>query len=113
MAEQPAVKPEPDESPAALPAPMDEDDMYEDAGDLEFYDTQEQGHVFEKLYLSRVPKYLWEAWHQLVQGLGDNDEVQIGTIRTWETDNLDGSSDVGTGYLINGFRFLDVGADFR
>ena len=96
MAEQVAVKAEPDaeESPAALPAPMDEDDLYEDAGDLEFYDSQEQGQVFEKLYLSRVPRYLWDAWHQLVEGLGDDDEVQIGTIRTWDTQNPDGSNSV-------------------
>ena len=66
----PHVKPEPD-STGASPAAHTDDDMYEDAGDLEFAGA-DQG-----LYLTRVPKFLWERWSQL----NDNQEVTIGTVR--------------------------------
>lgn len=52
---------------------ISEDDIYEDAGDLEF----NQDPAFQRMYLARVPKYIWEAW----QNLDDDAEIQIGTIR--------------------------------
>ena len=49
----------------------EEEDMYEDAGDLDF------SCVFESIYLTRLPKYLWKAWLQ-----SENEqEVHIGTLR--------------------------------
>lgn len=66
----PLVKPDPD-SIGASPAAHTDDDLYEDAGDLEFAGS-DQG-----LYLTRVPKFLWERWSQL----DDNQEVTIGTVR--------------------------------
>lgn len=66
----PHIQPEPD-SIGASPAAHTDDDLYEDAGDLEFAGA-DQG-----LYLTRVPKFLWERWSQL----DDNQEVTIGTVR--------------------------------
>lgn len=64
------IKPDPD-SIGASPAPRTDDDLYEDAGDLEFAGSD------QALYLTRLPKFLWERWSQL----DDNQEVTIGTVR--------------------------------
>ncbi|TFA98087.1 Transcription initiation factor IIF subunit beta [Trichoderma ghanense] len=72
------VKPEP-----ASPMAIDEEDLFEDAGDLDFYDKSVPGNTFETLYLARVPKYMWDAWVKMTEKLGDDDEIQIGTLRTW------------------------------
>ena len=66
----PHIKPEAD-SLEASPAAHTDDDVYEDAGDLEFAGA-DQG-----LYLTRIPKFLWERWSQL----DDNQEITIGTVR--------------------------------
>jgi transcription initiation factor TFIIF subunit beta len=66
------IKPDP-EAPGASPAALSEEDIYEDAGDLEFNSDP----VFQSLYLARVPKYVWEAWSKL----DDDAEIQIGTLR--------------------------------
>lgn len=66
----PHIKPDLD-SMGASPAAHTDDDLYEDAGDLEFAGA-DQG-----LYLTRVPKFLWERWSQL----DDNQEITIGTVR--------------------------------
>lgn len=72
------IKPDPD-APGASPAAFSEEDIYEDAGDLEF-NTEDK---FQRLYLARVPKYVWDAWNKL----DDNEEIRIGTIRqSFETD---------------------------
>lgn len=68
------VKPDPD-APGASPAPLD-DDIYEEAGDLEFNADPR----YSKLYLARVPRYVWEAWSKL----DEDAEIQIGTIRIEE-----------------------------
>lgn len=52
------------------PYPED-DDIYEDPGDLDFSGAQ------QNLWLSHVPKSIWEA----VASLEDDQEVEIGTIR--------------------------------
>ena len=66
----PHIEPDPD-SVGASPTAHTDDGLYEDAGDLEFADA-DQG-----LYLTRVPKFLWERWSQL----DDNQEVTIGTVK--------------------------------
>lgn len=83
--QDPHIKADPD-------APAAEEDLYEDAGDLEFYDKN--AGAFETLYLARVPRYMWEAWYKLTERLGDDDEIQIGTLRTWTNQKPDGTSDV-------------------
>ena len=67
--QEPQIKPDPD-SLGGSPAAQDED-VYEDAGDLDFSGTE------PGLYLTRIPKFLWERWSKL----DDNQEVQIGTLR--------------------------------
>ncbi len=70
------VKAEPDD---ASPAPLDED-IYEDAGDLDFFEPTSQN---ANLYLARVPQYVWDAWDKL----DADSEIPSGTIRQWtETD---------------------------
>ncbi|KAI4266823.1 MAG: hypothetical protein L6R38_008527 [Xanthoria sp. 2 TBL-2021] len=64
------VKVEPP-SAAASPAPQSDDDIYEDAGDLDF------SHAVQGLYLTRIPKYLWESWSTL----DDDEEIRLGTMR--------------------------------
>ena len=64
------IKPEPmDDTPSPY---MDEDDdMYEDTGDLDFSQSQQQ------LWLSHIPRQLWET----LSRLQDDDEIEIGTVR--------------------------------
>lgn len=64
------IKPDPD-SVGASPAAQIDEDIYEDAGDLDFTGA-EQG-----VYLTRLPKFLWESWSKL----DDGQEIQVGTIR--------------------------------
>ncbi|KAL8911549.1 MAG: hypothetical protein Q9171_003313 [Xanthocarpia ochracea] len=58
-------------SAAASPAAHSDDDIYEDAGDLDF------SSAVQGIYLTRIPKYLWEAWSTL----DDDDEIEIGKVR--------------------------------
>ena len=93
MADAGFIKPDPEV--AASPAPAEEDDLYEDAGDLEFFDKEADNRSLNSIYLARVPKYMWDAWVKLTDRLGDDDEIQIGTLRTWPVDKPDGTSSVG------------------
>lgn len=56
---------------AGSPSAHTDDELYEDAGDLDFAGST-QG-----LYLTRIPKFLWETWSKLE----DDEEIQLGTIR--------------------------------
>ena len=79
-----SIKPDPDAPGAgASPAAFSEEDIYEDAGDLEFNPDPN----FQSLYLSKVPKYVWEAWSKL----DDDAEIQIGTIRNSTVIGEDGA----------------------
>lgn len=62
-----SVKPEPD----LMDIPAADDDIYEDAGDLDFADAS------RGLCLTRVPKYLWDFWSKM----DDDQEIKLGTIR--------------------------------
>lgn len=63
------IKPEPMED---TPSPsVDDDDMYEDTGDLDFSQSQQQ------LWLSHIPRTLWDT----LSKLQDDEEMEIGTIR--------------------------------
>lgn len=81
MADTLLLKPDPD-APTASPSPLADEDIYEDAGDLEFNTDPN----FQKLYLARVPKYVWEAWSKL----DDDAEIQIGVIRQISDVSADG-----------------------
>lgn len=93
MADGAHVKTEPEASPGRIGTPASEEDLYEDAGDLEFY-NKDLAVNNETLYLARVPRYIWTAWMKLTERLGDNDEIQIGTLRTWNETKPDGSAKV-------------------
>ncbi len=72
MADIVPIKPDPEEG---SPQPL-EDDIYEDAGDLEFFDPlSNEG----SMYVTRVPHYVWAAWDKM----DEDEEIQIGTIRQW------------------------------
>lgn len=66
----PFVKPDPD-SKEGLLAGLEYEDIYEDAGDLDF------SAAAQDVWLSRIPRSLWEHWSKL----DDDEEIQIGTIR--------------------------------
>lgn len=60
----PNIKADPDRD-------LDEDDLYEDAGDLDFANAN------QNVWLSRIPRSLWEHWAKI----DDDEEIQVGTIR--------------------------------
>ena len=73
------LKTEPESAPrikveqdGASPSPyMEEDDIYEDAGDLDF------STAGNPLWLTRLPAALWNDW----SNLADDEEIEIGTVR--------------------------------
>lgn len=79
----PNVKVDPDIKPAngtdavmrqeldLMDIPPADDDIYEDAGDLDFSGAD------RGLFLARIPTYLWENWSQL----DENEEIELGTVR--------------------------------
>lgn len=85
----PAIKPDPD-AMNALPSAMSDDDMYEDAGDLEFADFSPTNPAAADVYLTFVPKYLYDAW----ANMDDNEEIRIGTMRKWIEIGKDGRQTV-------------------
>lgn len=76
--ESPNIKAELSED-GMSPYPED-DDIYEDPGDLDFSGAQQNA------WLSHVPKSLWEA----VAALGDDEEIEIGVIRVENTGDTNG-----------------------
>ena len=71
-----SVKTEPETKLGIADIPVD-DDIYEDAGDLDFTRADQQ------VYLTHLPPWLWEMWSQL----DDDEEIQVGTIRIEGTGN--------------------------
>ncbi|KZF23855.1 hypothetical protein L228DRAFT_246706 [Xylona heveae TC161] len=67
---EPRIKPDPD-SAEQSPVAFEDEDIYEDAGDLDF------SHAGNPVWLMRIPKILWENW----SNIGDDEEIQIGTVR--------------------------------
>lgn len=89
----PYIKQDPDSKDAVL-ADIDDEDLYEDAGDLDFTAAN------QNVWLSRIPRSLWEHWSHLSNSGGDDDEeIQIGTMRIEGTPN--DIKRVGPGF--NGF----------
>ncbi|KAI9925026.1 hypothetical protein ASPWEDRAFT_45159 [Aspergillus wentii DTO 134E9] len=69
-ASSPYIKPDP-ESKEAILASLDDEDIYEDEGDLDFTNAA------NNVWLSRIPRPLWEHWSKF----DDDEEIQLGTIR--------------------------------
>ena len=59
------------ESSTLSPGLSWDDDVYEDAGDVDFDQS------VQEVYLSRIPKFLWKTWSHM----DDDQEICIGTIR--------------------------------
>ncbi|KAI8288486.1 hypothetical protein COL154_011500 [Colletotrichum chrysophilum] len=95
--QEPYIKPDPD---AVSASPLDEDDLYEDAGDLEFFDPNSEQGAFGQAYLARVPKDLWDAW----DSLPDDAEIEIGTMRQWDVVRPDGAVEHRFKMLLNSNR---------
>ncbi|PYI03863.1 transcription initiation factor IIF, beta subunit [Aspergillus sclerotiicarbonarius CBS 121057] len=77
----PYIKQDPDSKDAILDD-IDDEDLYEDAGDLDFSAAN------QNVWLSRIPRSLWEHWSHLSNNGGDDDEeIQIGTMRIEGTPN--------------------------
>lgn len=53
------------------PGGPSEEDIYEDAGDLDFTNAAEE------IYLTRIPKFLWKSWSLLEA----DEEIHLGTVR--------------------------------
>ncbi|KAJ5118110.1 Transcription initiation factor IIF beta subunit [Penicillium atrosanguineum] len=64
------IKDDPDSKDTVL-ADIDDEDLYEDAGDLDFT------LAAQNVWMSRLPRQLWEHWSQL----DDDEEIEIGTVR--------------------------------
>ena len=64
------IKSDPDSKDAVL-ADLDDEDLYEDAGDLDF------SQAGTSVWLSRLPRQLWENW----ANLDDDEEIEVGTMR--------------------------------
>ncbi|PYH41220.1 transcription factor IIF subunit TFG2 [Aspergillus saccharolyticus JOP 1030-1] len=76
----PYIKPDPDSKDTVL-ADIDDEDLYEDAGDLDFSQAQ------RSVWLSRLPRSLWEHWAKITNDLDDDEEIQVGTMRVEGTPN--------------------------
>jgi transcription initiation factor TFIIF subunit beta len=87
---EPGIKPDPEDATAS-PAALSDDDLYEDAGDLEFYDKDRPDSYAGKIYLTHVPKYLYDSWAHL----DDDAEIRIGTVRQWNETAPNGQVKVG------------------
>ncbi|KAK0668113.1 putative transcription initiation factor IIF subunit beta [Cercophora samala] len=75
--EQKPIKAEPD---AGSASPFMED-LLDESADLEFYDKfKDSADKYDRMYLARLPNYLWEAWSKL----DDDAEIEIGKIRQFQ-----------------------------
>jgi transcription initiation factor TFIIF subunit beta len=53
------------------PSQLDEEDIYEDAGDLDFSQADQNA------WLVRLPNYVWDSWSKI----GEDEEIRLGTVR--------------------------------
>ncbi|KAI9651927.1 MAG: hypothetical protein M1829_002104 [Trizodia sp. TS-e1964] len=71
---EPLIKPDPDFF-AATPSALTDEDIYEDAGDLELSCAR------DGLQLMRIPRYLWDVWSKFA----DDEEIELGTVRVFNS----------------------------
>ncbi|KAL2257861.1 hypothetical protein VTK26DRAFT_9070 [Humicola hyalothermophila] len=72
MAQPPQIKTEPDTGSPFV-------DEIDETPDLEFFEKDSGSDDYGRMYLARLPSYVWEAWSKL----DDDAEIEIGTIRQW------------------------------
>ncbi|KAI1344625.1 transcription initiation factor IIF [Xylariaceae sp. FL0016] len=95
---EPGIKPDPEDAAAPSPMAMSEDDLYEDAGDLEFADLNPSTNLGDaSVYLTHVPKYLYDAW----KDMDDDDKICIGTMRQWNEAGKNGQTKPRIALLLN------------
>ncbi|KAG7103191.1 Transcription initiation factor IIF subunit beta like protein [Verticillium longisporum] len=94
---EPYIKPDPDAVASPSATPLEDDDLYEDAGDLEFYDASGASGTFSQAYLAKVPKEIWDAW----SNLPEDAEIEVGTMRQWDVIRPDGGVDHRFRMLLN------------
>ncbi|KAI0139757.1 putative transcription initiation factor IIF subunit beta [Pestalotiopsis sp. NC0098] len=75
---EPGIKPDPDDVKPS-PGGFEDDELYEDAGDLEFYDATQPHDPQGNAFLAHLPTYLYDQWAQL----GEEEELVVGKVRTW------------------------------
>jgi transcription initiation factor TFIIF subunit beta len=75
---EPGIKPDPEDVKAS-PGAFEDDELYEDAGDLEFYDTSQPQDPQGNAFLAHLPKYLYDQW----ANASEEEELVIGRVRTW------------------------------
>ncbi|KAL2159320.1 hypothetical protein VTH06DRAFT_2755 [Thermothelomyces fergusii] len=73
---EPQIKPDPDAGSSFV-------DEVDETPDLEFYDKLPDADAYSRMYLTRLPNYVWEAWSKL----DEDEEIEIGTIRQWVDEN--------------------------
>ncbi|AEO54442.1 hypothetical protein MYCTH_2297030 [Thermothelomyces thermophilus ATCC 42464] len=73
---EPQIKPDPDAGSSFV-------DEVDETPDLEFYDKLPDADAYSRMYLTRLPNYVWEAWSKL----DEDEEIEIGTIRQWIDEN--------------------------
>ncbi|KAL2352334.1 transcription initiation factor IIF, beta subunit family protein [Cryomyces antarcticus] len=73
MEDAPLIKPDPEIS---SPTTVMDEDQYEDTGELQLFDPND---VTSGVWLTKIPKYLWEAWSTME----DDEQIQIGKLRVW------------------------------
>ncbi|KAI0125800.1 putative transcription initiation factor IIF subunit beta [Xylariales sp. AK1849] len=93
---EPVIKPDPEDAKQS-PAALDDDDLYEDAGDLEFYDPNVPQDPYGTISLAHIPKYLYDQWAQLK----DDEELVVGKVRTWQQADKNGQSIQRTAMLLD------------
>lgn len=76
---EPSVKAEVKDEVMSSATPFEDDDLYEDAGDLSFFDPNGP-EDYNNISLMRVSHDLWKRWSEI----SDDQEIQIGTMRVWE-----------------------------
>lgn len=89
---------EDDTSLANVPMAGADDDIYEDAGDLEFFDATQPGNPAGNMYLVRVPPYVWESWDKL----DEDAEIQVATLRQWTETGKNGEAKYRMRMLLRG-----------
>lgn len=69
------VKVKPDPADIGTPSIMEDEEAYEDVGELLIRGSAEQ----EQAWLAKLPKWLWEAWSEI----DENEEITLGEVRVY------------------------------
>lgn len=82
---KPEIKVDPME--AHSPAALSNIDDFEEEVDLQIPPIPEQGG--QQAWLVKVPDYIWKAWSTMYQESADNEPIEIGKMRVYNTNDQD------------------------